>query len=73
MTPNLPPLIILSAPSGCGKTRVSQYIAEENLAPLERVVTTTTRNPRLNKGIMEQNGIDYDFVSLEEFREKIDH
>jgi len=60
-------LFILSAPSGTGKTTVAQKLLSE-LADLERVVTYTTRKPRP----YEQPGIDYVFISKEEFEKKIE-
>lgn len=55
-------LIILSGPSGVGKDTVIEHWREVN-PKVERVVATTTRPPRDG----EADGIDYDFVSKEEF------
>lgn len=64
-------LFIVSAPSGTGKTTlvttVIQRMQEQQLA-LERVITYTTKNPRVG----EQGGIDYHFISSLEFEKKID-
>jgi guanylate kinase len=35
------------------------------------LITTTTRNPRINNGILEQNGREYFFISEQEFHDKI--
>jgi guanylate kinase len=55
-------LILLSAPSGAGKTTVCQRLLEEN--PLVcRAVTCTTRPPREG----EKPGIDYHFWDQDQF------
>lgn len=60
-------LIIVSAPSGSGKTSIVKYLLE-NLPDLRFSVSATSRSPREN----EKDGGDYYFLSAEEFREKID-
>ena len=59
-------IIVLSAPSGTGKTTIGSKLVEE-VKNLKRVVTFTTRNKRPN----EVHGRDYFFVSKEEFEKKI--
>ncbi len=59
-------LFILSAPSGAGKTTVCDALLKE-LPDLRRAVTTTTRQPRTG----EVNGVDYFFLSREEFQDKL--
>jgi guanylate kinase len=61
-----PLLIVISGPSGVGKDTVLQRMKERKL-PFHFVVTATTRPPRLN----EVNGVDYFFVSHDEFAEMI--
>jgi guanylate kinase len=59
-------LMIVSAPSGSGKTSICREILR--LFPNVRFsVSCTTRPPRPG----EVNGTDYDFISGEEFRERI--
>ena len=60
-------LIILSAPSGSGKSTIIQHLLKEGL-PLEFSISATSRPPR---GV-EQHGVEYYFLSPEEFRRKID-
>ncbi len=60
-------LFIISAPSGTGKTTlVNALLAQWKGNELKRVVTFTTRTARPH----EVNGIDYHFISLQEFRAK---
>ncbi|NPB07323.1 MAG: guanylate kinase [Aquificae bacterium] len=59
-------VFILSAPSGTGKTTVAKKILSE-LQDVEKVVTYTTRPPRPG----EESGVDYVFVSREEFEKKV--
>lgn len=59
-------LVIFSAPSGAGKTTIVQHLLERGLN-LEFSISATSRAPRNG----EKNGIDYFFMSAEEFRRKI--
>ena len=62
-----PLLIVISGPSGVGKDSVVQRMKEREF-PFHFVVTATTRDLREN----EVNGIDYFFVSKEEFARMIE-
>lgn len=59
-------VLIFSAPSGSGKTTLVKYCLE-TFPQLQFSVSCTTRHPRGT----EQDGIDYHFISPEEFRQKI--
>lgn len=59
-------LVCLAAPSGGGKTTVAHQLLDRN-EDYEFSVSCTTRNKRSN----EKDGVDYHFISLEEFEEKI--
>jgi guanylate kinase len=61
-------LIIFSAPSGAGKSTLVQHLLGRGLE-LEFSVSATSRAPRG----AEQHGVDYYFLSPEEFRQKIDN
>ena len=62
-------LIILSGPSGVGKGTVRKYIMNRDLFPMVFSVSMTTREPRAT----ETNGVEYYFVSKEEFQKNIDN
>jgi guanylate kinase len=59
-------LIILSAPSGAGKSTIINHILQAGL-PLRFSVSATSRPPRGN----ERDGVEYYFLSPETFRERI--
>lgn len=59
-------LIIVCAPSGAGKTTIVRHILE-NVPGIEFSVSATNRKQRPN----EVNGVDYYFISTEEFTQKI--
>ena len=60
-------MVILSSPSGAGKTTLVKLLSEENEYKIS--ISHTTRKPRLN----EKNGIDYFFVEKKKFKEMINN
>ncbi|MBP1637765.1 MAG: guanylate kinase [Bacteroidetes bacterium] len=60
-------LIIFSAPSGSGKTTLVNRLLNKKIG-LEFSISATSRKPRGT----EQNGHEYYFLSVEEFKEKIE-
>lgn len=59
-------LIVVSGPSGAGKDTICQKLIKEN-SNIWMSISMTTRKPRL----LEKDGVDYFFVSSEEFENKI--
>lgn len=59
-------LIIFSAPSGSGKSTIINYLLTQGLH-LAFSISATSRPPRG----MERNGVEYFFLSPEEFRQRI--
>ena len=59
-------LIIFSAPSGAGKTTIVQYLLTK-IPKLEFSVSACSRPMRKD----ETHGVDYYFISVEEFKKKI--
>lgn len=59
-------LIIFSAPSGSGKTTIVKYLLQKGFN-MEFSISATSRMPRGS----EQNGVDYYFLSADEFRQRI--
>jgi guanylate kinase len=56
-------LVVISGPSGAGKTTVLRQVFERAPAPLVASVSATTRKPRPG----ERDGVDYHFLTAEEF------
>ena len=59
-------LLIFSAPSGSGKTTLVNHLRAE-IPSIAFSVSATTRSPRGT----EQNGVEYYFMSLEEFKQRV--
>lgn len=60
-------LVIFSAPSGSGKTTIVRELLKR-FDCFEFSISATSRNPRGQ----EQNGVDYYFLSNEEFRARVE-
>jgi len=61
-----PLLILISAPSGAGKTTLCELLLQAR-PDMARALTCTTREPR--KG--EQDGVDYHFLKAEDFLRRL--
>ena len=59
-------LFIISAPSGAGKTTLTKAVLEQ-FPDMLYSISYTTRKPRAN----EQDGVDYHFVSKQDFKKEI--
>ncbi len=59
-------ILILTAPSGAGKTSITHYLMSR-FPVLSFSISATTRQPRAN----ETHGADYYFYSEQEFKDKI--
>ena len=59
-------MVILSSPSGAGKTTITKKI-QQKYQNFKISVSHTTRKPRTN----EVDGVDYFFINTEEFKKKI--
>jgi len=62
-------IIILTAPSGAGKTSITRRLLQHHPGKLAFSISAATRKPRGT----EKNGVDYYFMSVEEFTNKIQH
>ncbi len=59
-------MVILSSPSGAGKTTITKKL-QQKYQSFKISVSSTTRKPRPN----EVNGVDYNFISQEKFKHLI--
>src|ERR1700722_5342805 len=62
-------IIIITAPSGAGKTSITRYLLGKYPDRLAFSVSAATRSPRS----YEKDGEDYYFLSLDNFKQKIQH
>ena len=61
-------LFIITAPSGAGKTSITKHLMQ-HFPQLAFSVSAATRQRRG----MEKDGVDYHFISTEDFKQKIQH
>ncbi|MCC6692599.1 MAG: guanylate kinase [Chitinophagaceae bacterium] len=59
-------ILIITAPSGAGKTSITHHLLQK-FPQLAFSISAATRQPRS----YEKNGVDYYFMSEEEFKQKI--
>lgn len=62
-------IIIITAPSGAGKTSITRYLLKKYHDKLAFSISAATRQPRGE----EEDGKDYYFMSSDEFTNKIQH
>ncbi len=62
-------LIVLTAPSGAGKTTIVRHLLQKYPDQLAFSVSATTRPPR----DYEKEGLHYYFISLDDFRNKVEN
>lgn len=55
-------MLLLVAISGGGKDTIKQRLLGSG--KYHHIISYTTRNPRMNHGVMEQDGVDYHFIDL---------
>lgn len=61
-------LIILTAPSGAGKTSITRHLMQKFPNKLAFSISAATREPRGS----EKNGVEYYFISEQDFKKKIE-
>ena len=61
-------IIVITAPSGAGKTSITRHLLK-TFPELVFSISAATRPPRS----YETNGVDYYFISSEDFKQKIQH
>jgi guanylate kinase len=67
MTASIYKIVVVAAPSGAGKSSVTGHLLSALPDKLGFSISAATRPPRN----YEKNGVDYYFITVEEFEEKI--
>jgi len=62
-------IIIITAPSGAGKTSITKHLLKTFPDKLAFSISAATRQKRDH----EKDGVDYYFMSVDDFKEKIQH
>jgi guanylate kinase len=62
-------IIIITAPSGAGKTSITKHLLRTFPGKLSFSISAATRQKRDH----EKDGVDYYFISVDDFKEKIQH
>lgn len=56
------PILLLVGPSGAGKDSVKDKLLEDG--KFHHIISHTTRHPRINQGVPEQDGLEYHFIDI---------
>src|SRR5690348_10605533 len=64
-------LLLFVAPSATGRNTIIQELVKTG--NYHFIVSDTTRQPRMNNGVLEENGREYWFRSEEEMLDEIEH
>src|SRR6478752_4458581 len=65
------PILLLVGISGAGKDSIKHKLLDTG--KYHHIVSHTTRLPRENGGVMEQDGTEYHFVSKQQVTEMLEH
>lgn len=64
------PVTLLVGVSGAGKDTIKHRLLETG--KYHEFISHTTRAPRVNHGVLEQDGVEYHFISLEESKRMLE-
>jgi len=65
------PVLLLVGPTGAGKDALKQRLLKTG--KFRHIVSHTTRPPRINHGIIEKNGVDYNFIDKHTAEKMLDN
>jgi len=63
------PILLLVGPTGAGKDSLKDRLLETG--EYHHIVSHTTRPPRINHGVLEQDGREYHFIDMAQAREML--
>lgn len=66
------PLLFLVGISGAGKNAITQKLLEQHPGQYHMIISHTTRAPRENHGVREQDGVAYHFVTFDTIDRMLD-
>ena len=66
------PIVLLVGISGAGKDTIKHRLLEEKAQAYHHIVSHTTRAPRRNHDIMEQDGVEYHFIDIKTAEAMVD-
>lgn len=64
------PILLLAGVAGAGKDSIKAELLKTG--KYHRIISHTTRVPRINHGVREQHGVDYHFIELAEAEAMLD-
>lgn len=67
------PLLFIVGISGAGKNAISTKLKVDHPGEYHQLITNVTRAPRKNNGVLEQDGVDYHFISMERADKMLDN
>lgn len=65
------PVLLLVGPTGAGKDSLKDKLMETG--DYHHIISHTTRPPRMNHGVIEQNGREYHFIDLQTAGQMLDN
>lgn len=65
------PILLLVGPTGAGKDSLKDKLLETG--KYHHIVSHTTRKPRINHGVLEQDGQEYHFIDKSQAEEMLDN
>lgn len=65
------PVLLLVGPTGAGKDSLKEKLLKTG--QFRHIVSHTTRPPRINHGVIEQDGVDYNFIDKHTAEKMLDN
>jgi guanylate kinase len=65
------PILLLVGPTGAGKDALKEKLLKTGM--FRHIISHTTRSPRINHGVVEQDGVDYHFISKHAAEKMLDN